>query len=708
MRASMKALGAILTLGITLAACSGGGGGGGGTSAIPGAPSPVQTPYSGPAALASFGYGKDLISHATYVGPVTPDQQTAGMSMQVAVKMQNAQGLITYAQQASMPGSGVYRQFLTPQEIGARFGATDTDYAAVFKYFNGYGLSVGGWPQKLLVSVTGTVGQFEQAFGTTFAWYQMQGQTFLAPVGQPHTSIAVPMTGVLHMAQFTLPGNYLIRASSGNFWGLSPQQISHAFDYTGAWSAGYDGTGINAGIIGTGPIAAGASGDLAHYAALFNSPRLASVTTVPAAAQTASPVNGNTGTGTFDIYPGGLAPPPPATTVRCRQTFPPNYVNCNPEDGEAQLDQQQVAGQAPGASVLFYLAYNAGTCLNLNTGGLQTPDPTGSPCPAAQNLVTYPLIGIQLTDDEIQQAIADNRADTLSMSFGEDEAAAEAFGYFDSTGVGPGTAEDAALTAEGIAVFVSSGDNGADACQDPNTGAFVAGNCVSFPASDPSFVGVGGVNSPVDNTGTLVGQITTWGDETTGGGDGSFGNNIGTGGGVSKVFLTPPYQAGITSLPPGNPSLGGHRGVPDIALLADPATGPSITLNSNGNWVAGASGGTSAAAPEANAMWALVLQACKASAACSTASGPHPYRLGNPNALFYKIASSSGLNGSSYSQVFYDVLFGTNIANAPGSTPGPLQTGCCYAGTGYDLTTGLGVPFAGHLINAVVKGASAP
>jgi subtilase family serine protease len=709
MKTPLKALGALIAVALTFAACSGGGGGGA-KSALPNAPLAVQTPYSGPATLAAFSYGKDFISQAAYVGPVTPDQETIGMSMQVAVKMQNAQGLIDYAQQASTPGSGVYRQFLTPQEIGSRYGASDADYASVFKYFNGYGLSVGGWPQKLLVSVTGTVHQFEAAYGTSFGWYQMQGQTFLAPVGTPHTSTIVPMTGVLHMAQFTLPGNYLIRASSGNFWGLSPQQISHAFDYTGAWSAGYDGTGINAGIIGTGPILTGSTGDLAHYAGLFNNARTASVVTVPAAAQTASPVNGNTGTGDFDVNPGGLTTPPAATTTSCRQTSPPNYATCNPEDGEAQLDQEQVAGMAPGATVLFYLAYNPAVCLNTSTGNFATPNPTGTPCPASQSLENYPLIGIDLTDDEIQQAIADNRADTLSMSFGEDESAAEAYGYFDATGVGPGTAEDAALTAEGIAVFVSSGDNGADACQNVNTGAFVAGNCVSFPASDPSFVGVGGVNSPVDNAGNLVGQITTWGDETTNGGNGRFSNNIGTGGGVSKYFATPAYQSGITSLPPGNPPLNGKRGVPDIALLADPDTGPSLSENSGGNWVAGASGGTSAAAPEANAMWALVLQACKASASCSTATGGHPYRLGNPNALFYKIASTSGLNGSTYGQVFYDVLFGNNAALAPraGSSPDPLQSGCCYAGTGYDLTTGLGVPFAGHLINAIVKGASAP
>jgi hypothetical protein len=103
-------------------------------------------------------------------------------------------------------------------------------------------------------------------------------------------------------------------------------------------------------------------------------------------------------------------------------------------------------------------------------------------------------------------------------------------------------------------------------------------------------------------------------------------------------------------------------------------------------------------------MWALVLQACKATNGCGTASlGAHSYRLGNPNGLFYKIykSGSTGVNGLAYGQVFSDVLYGENQANGAGATPGPPITGCCTAGTGYDLVTGLGAPFAGHLIQAV-------
>ena len=138
--------------------------------------------------------------------------------------------------------------------------------------------------------------------------------------------------------------------------------------------------------------------------------------------------------------------------------------------------------------------------------------------------------------------------------------------------------------------------------------------------------------------------------------------------------------------------------------MADPTSGPTIVYNAAFGVGVGPSGGTSLSAPQMAAMWALVLQACKADAVCSTkGTGPHAYRLGNPNGLFYKFYS----NPTMYAGTFYDVLYGNNSANpnpgpTPGPTPAPIQPGYS-AGPGYDLVTGVGVPFAGHLINAVLS-----
>ncbi|MHB8177372.1 MAG: S53 family peptidase [Vulcanimicrobiaceae bacterium] len=705
MRTSLRIVAASLVAALALVAC----GGGASVSSLPHGSTQQQVPaptlpYSGPPQLANFTWGQSALqqAQAQYIGPIT----NGGIAMNVAVKLQNQAGLLQYAQEASNPHSPLYRRFLTPQEIGNRFGASLPNYQAVANYFASNGISVGGWPQRLQLSLAGTVQQFSKAFGTQFGLYRAGTTTFVAPMQAPHVTQPIPMTAVINMVQLPMNHTYLIRGSAADFGGYSPAMIGKIFDYSGAWANGLTGKGITIGIVGTGPIS---SKDVPAYGATFNAP-VANVQQMNVTAQPASTQNNNTGTATFDGNPGGLATPPPVTNPNCAQGSPPDYNTCNPEDGEAQLDTEQTASLAPGAQVDFYLAYNPTMCVNTTTGA-------ESPPPCASGSETYPLLGIQISDDEIQQAIADNVVDDLSLSYGLGENSALNY-YFNSSGQGPGPAEFAALAAEGIAVFVSSGDTGNQSCFDPNTGAPLATPCVSYPASDPSVTAVGGVNAPANDAGNLIGQITAWADQTTGGGPGDFANDVGSGGGVSQYFTVPPWQNGVktpTNSNPPSPQLNGYRGVPDVALMADPATGPALLMNAAfpGFKVLGASGGTSAAAPEMAAMWALVLQACSQTSTCATAGGAHPYRLGNAAPILYTIYGQgyAGETGNpsgftpqlTYAQTFYDVLYGENQANTPGSgaTPGPPITGCCTAGPGYDLVTGLGAPFAGHLIQAI-------
>jgi subtilase family serine protease len=200
---------------------------------------------------------------------------------------------------------------------------------------------------------------------------------------------------------------------------------------------------------------------------------------------------------------------------------------------------------------------------------------------------------------------------------------------------------------------------------------------------------VGGVTAPLNNAGQFIGPITAWGTQTATGGA--------SGGGVSNIVPAPPWETGTGVSTAG-------RNQPDISLEGDPETGIGVLANTSfsGSHVS-TFGGTSVGTPEMAAMWALVLSACKATPSCSTATGGHPYRLGNAAPYFYRIYNNAAL----YPQTFYDVTFGSNAL--PGcsfngscsSGPQPTPTGFA-AGTGYDNVTGIGVPFARHLIKAVV------
>ncbi|HUZ50818.1 MAG TPA: S53 family peptidase [Candidatus Dormibacteraeota bacterium] len=663
----------------------------GGKGSIPNqnpAPAASIAPYTGPAQLASFAWGKDLLKGSVLQGPAN---ENGTVGMQVVVNQRDATGLVQYAHDVSDPNSGNYRHFLTPQQIADRFGATSSDYQAAAAYFKGYGIHVSGWPQRESLFVTGAVGAMERAFNTKFGIYASGNISFVAPIQAPHLTNAEPIAAVVGMVHAQLNRDYMLRPPNSQLRGYSPQQMQRAFDFSGAYTGGFSGTGVNVAIVGTGPISAQ---DVPYLGRIFNAP----VATVTQVDVTDAGVTTGLGIGAPSPtplpspvsypYSSGFQTPPPVTAPCNTSALP--LTSCNPEDYEAQLDTESVAELAPGANVLFYLGYNPNDCY-LQTGITQG----NAQCPAGQGT---PAEGIALADAEIQQIIADNSADIVSMSYGLGEPFGVAGyvssnGYYTALGYGYGPVEMATMVAEGMSVFASSGDNGAYECG--GLGAFYLGNppCVSYPAGDPNVVSVGGVTAPLNGDGTLQTQFTAWGEQTSGGGNGMFGNDVGSGGGISVVFFAPSWQtaAGVTSM------TGGYRGQPDISMMADPNTAPSTVMNAAfpGQVEVIPVGGTSLAAPQMAAMWALVVQACKSDATCaSRGTGAHPYRLGDPAALFYSIYS----NAKQYPATFFDVTYGANGAN---NAYGPSGVGYA-AKQGYDLVTGVGVPLAGHLINTVL------
>ncbi len=645
-----------------LTSCAGGSGG------APVVPGRTAIAPSMPKAT-TFTYGVDAIRGATYVSPLQSD---VTMGLDVRLTQQNARGLVAYAAAVADPKSPLYRHFLTPEQIGAAYGASTSSVQAAAKYFEAYHLHVGTWPQHLSLFVSGAQSDLAKAFGTTFGVYSAGGKQFIAPVETPHFAQAIPVAGVTRLvtAQRLFRDSVPIGGNAVTMGGYFPQQIRNAFDFTGAYDAGYNGSGITIGIVGTGPISAR---DVPAFGSMFD-------TSVAPVVQTDVTDSGVAAPGIENPPDTGFATPPPVTTA-CNGLLP----DCNPEDGEAQVDTEAAASLAPGATVDFYLGYDPSYCENISTGVVSS-----GPCGA--NL--QPLLGITLSDDEIQQVIADNTVDVLSLSYGGPEEANAGYEFDASnpaSGLGP--QEFAALAAEGISVFVSSGDSGAEGCQRPAYQADINQPCVSYPATDPSVTSVGGVTVPLDRFGNLTNQIIGWG-LTTGQGAG------GSGGGVSQYFpmsLTP-WQQGLPGM------IGSNRNLPDVSMLGDPATGMALLEYAPplGGPAVGDIGGTSVAAPEMAAMWALVLQACKASATCATAQGAKPYRLGNAAPLLYALYANGSTIEPTYAQTFYDVVYGDNSQQVtqPGPTSSPLDPGY-NAAPGYDQVTGIGVPFARALIKAV-------
>ena len=141
------------------------------------------------------------------------------------------------------------------------------------------------------------------------------------------------------------------------------------------------------------------------------------------------------------------------------------------------------------------------------------------------------------------------------------------------------------LTAAGVTSFAAAGDSGAYACSTPD--APDNRLAVTYPASDPLVIGVGGTSVAPDDS-----QSAWWIANPDA--NAPF-RGFGGGGGYSAGWQRPQYQDGVNS--------GEMRAVPDMALAADPASGFRIAFGQGHDVV----GGTSVSSPFAAATFVDML-----------------------------------------------------------------------------------------------------
>jgi kumamolisin len=256
-------------------------------------------------------------------------------------------------------------------------------------------------------------------------------------------------------------------------------------------------------------------------------------------------------------------------------------------------------------------------------------------------------------NDTLHQILADNEKSTpigsvVSISYGDSEAAVTP-----NLRMALDQSLELLTSAEGMTVFVSSGD----------CGAFDSGKwgtlAVDYPASSPFAVSVGGthmVQNP--NGGRPVEEV--WAD---GSNKSKCDNQWGSGGGNSTLYPRPEWQKapGVNNTYSQN-----HRQVPDIAALAYPN---QVPVYYQAQWLPG--GGTSAATP----IWAAGLLLVN--------QGLQPLHLNFPGPQPLYIAATDTSD-----QPYYDVTKG--------------QNGYFPATVGWDYSTGLGTPNLAGLYKALL------
>jgi large repetitive protein len=587
--------------------------------------------------------------------------------------------------------SSVYHKWLTPEQFAAKFGPSDDDLATVKTWLQSQGLNptaVGRGRQW--IEFAGAVQQVNNAFATSMHRFELNGQTHIAN----SSDISVPaaltpvVAGALSLNDFQKqPAHSKVVTVKRNGEG-KPVPVNPNFTNT-------NGNGDY--FYNLAP---------ADFQTIYNETPLLK-----------SGVNG----AGISIAIAGRSDISLADVQTFRQTFglpqndpniilngaDPGYPNYGQDQVESTLDVEWAGATAPGATINL-----------VESGSSDTTD------------------GIDLSS----VYIVDNAlSPIMSVSYGECEAlmGPNENAFYNSLW------EQAA--AEGITVFVATGDGGAAQCdanlQELNLepqGPALNGPTINGLASTPFDIAVGGTQfneagnysnywSPNNNSvsGSALGNIPeqAWNEscdptlpqtgtncingqtyyvlEAGGGGPSNCSQaSVDNQGNETCIagYPKPSWQTG-TGVP-----TDGVRDTPDLSLNASPDDdGYLVCINSscqtetlNGQTVLaqwGAIGGTSASAPSMAGIMALVEQKNGAF-------------QGQANYVFYKLAAMDSLSSCNSSLMtnltqpsscnFNDITRGSN--GDPGLSGYGTSTAEWSAGTGYDMATGLGTVNAANLV----------
>lgn len=542
------------------------------------------------------------------------------------------------------PASPDYHRWLTPAEVGERFGLSDQDIQAMSAWLRSQGLQV-NWvsPSRLFIAFGGAAADVGKAFHTEFHVYEVNGEPRISVSSDPlvpaalfpaikaiHGLYTVENRPAVHMgaAESDSPG---FNSTNGSHF-VMPSDFASIYDLPAALT----GAGQTIGIVDR---ARTDFADFDNFRAL----------------------TGSTFSNPTEIVPttfGGVDPGPAATT--CTTT------PCSPPAGQSEstLDVLRAGSVAPGAKLLLVIDTSA-------SGDIETD---------AQYLVQTTPVPAQI----------------MSISYLKCESSAGA------SGVAFWNTLFQQAAAEGISAFVCSGDSGASGCDThgdippPALPAPISPNyicsssyatCVggtefadaSFPyAYWNSSNGVEGVSA--------IGYIPegAWNEPL----DSNSSPQVdASGGGVSSFIATPSWQTGV-----GVPPARAGRYTPDIALSSSghdgyfgcfAAAGSSCVVGSNGTYGFEYFYGTSASAPSAAGIAALLNQS---KGAAQGNLNPQLYQLAArvPGAFHDVSVASSGVSGCSLNT---PSLCNNSLPSATGLAGG--QTGYMLT-TGYDEVTGLG------------------
>ena len=190
--------------------------------------------------------------------PIASLSTDQSMRFSIVLPLRNQSELTSLLRRLYDPSSPDYHHFVTVQQFTDQFGPTAADYQAVVSFAQANGLTVTDTPaNRLIVPISGSVAQINQAFNLTMRVYQhpTENRTFYAPDREPSLNLGVRVAHIAGLNNFSIPRPMLARATSGqaiaNVTGSGPGGSYLGSDMRAAYYGGttLTGTGQAVGVL---------------------------------------------------------------------------------------------------------------------------------------------------------------------------------------------------------------------------------------------------------------------------------------------------------------------------------------------------------------------------------------------------------------------------------------------------------------------------